>query len=76
MYKREKSCNEGHNFVFHACEILEVAEKAEAEASAKKARKRRRTKSPTPEFEDKAEEMLENVGSDGESGCNIVASCR
>ena len=63
-------------FVFNTREILEIVEKAEAEASTKKARKRRRTKSPTLELEDKEEEILENLESDGESDCIIVASRR
>jgi hypothetical protein len=63
-------------FVFNTREILEIVEKAEAEASTKKSRKRRRTTSPPLEIEDEEDKDIENLESEEESDCIIVASRR
>jgi hypothetical protein len=63
-------------FVFNTREILDVVKKAEAEASTRKLKKRRRTKSPSPEIEDKVEEVFEILSEESEGECIIVASRR
>ena len=55
-------------FVFNTQGILEVVAKAEAESSKKKP--------STTKFRDEVEDILEEVESEGESDCIIVASRR
>jgi hypothetical protein len=63
-------------FVFNTKEILEVVEKAKAEATKGKLKNNRHTNRITPELEVEVEEVFENISSDSEDDCIIVAARR
>ena len=60
-------------FVFSTQEVLDIVKEAEEETAAKKSRKPRRKRSISVEIEEDEVEELENVSSDSESNCIIVA---
>ena len=61
-------------FVFTTQEVLDIVKEAEAETATKKGRKRPHRRSISVEIEDNEEDELENVVSDSESDCIIVAA--
>lgn len=60
-------------FVFGTEEVLQIAKEAEGETAAKKGRQRRRKSSISVEMEEDNENVPENISSDSESGCIVVA---
>ena len=60
-------------FVFSTQEVLDIVKEAEEETAAKKSRKRPRKRSISVEIEEDEGDELENVSSDSESDCIIVA---
>jgi hypothetical protein len=63
-------------FVFSTAEVLEIAKEAEEATAAKKGRKRLRKRSISVEVEDAVGSVLDNVSSESESDCIIVAQKR
>ena len=60
-------------FVFTTEEVLQIAREAEEETAAKKGRRRPPKRSVSVEIEENEENVLEDVSSDSESDCIIVA---
>jgi hypothetical protein len=60
-------------FVFTTQEVLDIVKVAEEETAAKKSRKRPRKRSISVEIEEDEEDDIENIPSDSESDCIIVA---
>jgi peptidoglycan hydrolase CwlO-like protein len=63
-------------FVFSTTEVLQIAKEAEEETAAKKGRKRPRKRSISVEIMEDWENVPENVSSESESDCFIVAKKR
>ena len=63
-------------FVFSTQEVLQITKEAEEASIAKKGRKRLRKRSISVEIEDDVESLFENIPSDSESDCIVVAEQR
>lgn len=74
--KRGKRVALKGKFVFSTEEVLRIVEEAEAETAAKKARKRPRQSLPEKASNEKEEEEIENLASDSDSDCIVVAMRR
>ena len=59
--------------MFTTQEVLDIVKEAEAETAAKKSRKRPYKPSISVEIKGDEEDELENISSDSESDCIIVA---
>ncbi len=62
--------------MFSTQEVLQITKEAEEATIAKKGRKRLRRRSISVEIEDDIESLFENVSSDSESDCIVVAERR
>ena len=60
--------------MFTTQEVLNIVKEAEAETATKKGRKRPRRRSISVEIEEYNGDELENVSSDSESDCIVVAN--
>jgi hypothetical protein len=63
-------------FVIRTAEVLQLVKEAEEAIKAKKRRKRPRKRSISVEIEEDEENELENISSDLESDCIVVAEKR
>ena len=63
-------------FVFSTTEVLQIAKEAEEETAAKKDRKRPRKRPISVEIVEDRENVPENVSSESQSDCIIVAKKR
>jgi len=62
--------------VFSTQEVLQITKEAEEASMAKKGRKRLYKQSISVEIEDDVESLFENIPSDSESDCIVIAEKR
>jgi len=74
--KKGKRVRTKGKFVFTTAEVLQLVKEAEEATVATKSRKRRRKRSPSVEIEDDEEVEFQNMASDSESDCIMVAQKR